>query len=105
MLAGEATKARSAHGPALSELMGSYDAIESERRFAEYAYQHALAALDQARLNADRQQVYLAPFVTPALPQQALYPERLKAIGTVALVAFALWAIGGLILQSVRDHL
>lgn len=59
----------------LSRQLGSYEQLESERRFAEAAYQHALQGLDQARANADRQQVYIASFVPPSLPEDALYPR------------------------------
>jgi capsular polysaccharide transport system permease protein len=89
----------------LSRQLGSYEQLESERRFAEAAYQHALHGLDQARANADRQQVYIASFVPPSLPEEALYPRRWRSLGVVALIAFALWAIGGLAVQSIRDHL
>jgi capsular polysaccharide transport system permease protein len=89
----------------LSRQLGSYEQLESERRFAETAYQHALHGLDQARANADRQQVYIASFVPPSLPEEALYPRRWRSLGVVALIAFALWAIGGLAVQSIRDHL
>ena len=89
----------------LSRQLGSYEQLDSERRFAEAAYQHALHGLDQARANADRQQVYIASFVPPSLPEEALYPRRWRSLGVVALFAFALWAIGGLAVQSIRDHL
>jgi len=89
----------------LSRQLGAYEQLESERRFAEAAYQHALQGLDQARANADRQQVYIASFVPPSLPEDALYPRQWRSLGVVALVAFALWAIGGLAVQSIRDHL
>jgi capsular polysaccharide transport system permease protein len=89
----------------LSRMIGRYEELESERHFAENAYQHALEALDRSRLNADRQQVYIADFVPPRLPEEALYPRRGRAIAIVFLVAFAGWAIGGLTVRSVRDHL
>ena len=89
---------------ALSRVLGSYEQLESERKFAETAYQHALAALDRARGNADRQQVYIAGFVPPSLAEEALYPRRWRSLGLVALLGFALWAIGGLAVQSIRDH-
>ena len=89
----------------LSHLLASYEQLENERRFAETAYQHALLSLDQARADADRQQVYIASFVPPSLPEEALYPRRWRCFGMVALVSFAVWAIGGLMVQSVRDHL
>ena len=85
--------------------MGSYEELESERGFAETAYRHALEGLDRARLNADRQHVYVADFVPPSLPEKALYPRRLRSLGVVFLIAFATWAIGGLTVRSVRDHL
>jgi capsular polysaccharide transport system permease protein len=91
--------------PALSRVMGRYEELESERRFAEDAYQHALEALDRSRLNADRQHVYIADFVPPRLPEEAVYPRRVRALTIVFLVAFAVWAIGGLTVRSVRDHL
>ncbi|HZU91741.1 MAG TPA: hypothetical protein VE993_20990 [Stellaceae bacterium] len=103
-VAGEITSAEQSRARILSRLMTSYEEIESERRFAETAYRHALQALDRARRDADRQQVYLATFVRPSLPEEALYPRRLLSIGVVFLAAFAIWAIGGLVVQSIRDH-
>ena len=41
----------------------------------------------------------------PSLPEEPLYPRRWRTLGTVALIAFALWGIGGLAVQSVREHL
>jgi len=58
-----------------------------------------------ARADADRQRVYIASFVPPSLPEEALYPRRWRSLGVVALFAFAVWAIGSLTLQSIRDHL
>jgi capsular polysaccharide transport system permease protein len=95
----------SARPEALSRVLGSYEQLESERKFAEAAYQHALQSLDQARANADRQHVFIASFVPPSLPEESLYPRRWRSLATIALIAFALWGIGGLAVQSVRDHL
>ena len=94
-----------APAPVLSQELGSYEALDAERKFAEAAYQHALEGLDRARDNADRQHIYIESFVPPSLPQSSLYPHRWRALGTIALIAFAVWAIGGLAVQSIRDHL
>lgn len=91
--------------PALSRELGSYEALDAERKFAEAAYEHALEGLDRARDNADRQHIYIESFVPPSLPQSSLYPRRWRSLGTVALIAFAVWAIGSLAVQSIRDHL
>lgn len=104
-LAQEMTDPDNSRSNTLSRVLGSYEQLESERKFAEAAYQHGLASLDQTRANADRQQVFIASFIPPSLPEEALYPRRWRLLGTVALMAFALWGIGGLAMQSIRYHL
>lgn len=94
-----------AEPPALSGVLGSYEQLESKRKFAEAAYQMALRSVDEAHVNADRQHVFVASFIPPSLPEEALYPRRWRSLGVVALMSFAIWAIGGLAAQSVRDHL
>ena len=104
-LAAEMTDPEEARSDRLTRRLGDYEQIESERRFAEASYQLALRAVEQARANADRQRVFIASFVPPSLPEEPLYPRRWRTLGTVALIAFALWGIGGLAAQSVREHL
>ena len=101
----EVTDTEKSRSEVLSRAMGLYEHLESERTFAEKAYQHALEALDRSRMNADRQQVYIAGFVQPSLPEESLYPRRLRSFGVVFVLCFAVWGIGGLTLKSVRDHL
>jgi capsular polysaccharide transport system permease protein len=101
----EVTDTERTRSEALSRVMGSYEQLEAERTFAENAYQHALQELDRARMNADRQQVYLASFVRPTLPEKALYPRRVLSLIVVFVIAFGVWGIGGLMFRSVRDHL
>ncbi len=104
-LAHEMTEPDKGQPETLSRVLSSYEQLQNERTFAETSYQHALQSLDQARAEADRQRVFVASFVPPGLPEEALYPRRWRALGTVALLSFAVWAIGGLGVQSIRDHL
>jgi capsular polysaccharide transport system permease protein len=104
-LAAEMTDPEEARPDRLTRRLGEYEQIDSERHFAEASYQVALRAVEQARANADRQRVFIASFVPPSLPEEPLYPRRWRTLGTVALIAFALWGIGGLVAQSVREHL
>jgi capsular polysaccharide transport system permease protein len=101
----EVTDGEQSRKEALSRIMGAYEQLESERSFAETAYRHALESLDRARLDAARQHLYVADFVPPSLPEKPLYPRRLRSLGIVFLIAFATWAVGGLVIRSVRDHL
>ncbi len=89
----------------MSNLLAVYETLEVEKNFAQQAYASALSSLEQARVDADRQQRYLAVYSLPALPQAAIYPRRTLNVVVLALIAFALWGIGTLIVYSVRDHL
>ncbi len=97
--------ASSSSAQPLTSVIGAFDQLESESMFAEKAYQTALSALETARLDANRQQIYLATIVRPELPQEASYPKPLTDTLLVFGAAMTLWAIGLLIVQSVREHI
>jgi capsular polysaccharide transport system permease protein len=88
----------------LSSQVAAYEELLVEREFAEKAYVSALAALEKARIEAAQQQRYLATFVRPSLPQDALYPRRVLNTFTVLGLSVLLWALGVLIVYAIRDH-
>lgn len=92
-------------GTPLSSLLADYEALSVEKEFAQQAYVTALASLERARAEADRQQRYLAVFMTPSFPEHAIYPRRILNTFLVFLVLLTAWSIGTLIVYSVRDHL
>lgn len=105
LLAQRLTGRASAGAAPLSGALDTYEQLQSRQKFAEAAYQLALRGVDEARAAADRQHVFVASFVPPSLPEEAAYPRRWRSLGVVALMTFAVWAIGGLAVQSARDHL
>lgn len=90
---------------ALSGLLAAYEALEVEKTFAEQTYASALSSLEQARVDADRKQRYLAVYSYPALPEDAIYPRRMLNIAMIVAISMCIWGIGTLITYSVRDHL
>jgi capsular polysaccharide transport system permease protein len=92
-------------GTTISSLLAEYEALEVEKEFAQQAYASALTSLEQARMEADRQQRYLAVYSYPTLPEEALYPRRALSVVMLIIVLTSLWGIGTLIIYSVRDHL
>lgn len=92
-------------GAALSTLLAAFEALEVEKNFAEQAYASSLSSLENARIEADRQQRYLAVFSTPALPEEAILPRRLINIVMLIVTCFCVWGISTLLVYSVRDHL
>lgn len=77
----------------LSAVMTRYDTLDLERQIAERQYTAAAAALEQARVAAERQGMYLATFVTPVLAQEADYPHRFWMPVAAALVFCLLWLV------------
>lgn len=92
-------------GKALSGLLAAYETLEVEKNFAEQAYASTLTSLEQARVDADRQQRYLAIYSVPSLAEKAIYPRRGLNILLLIIVVTSIWGIGTLIVYSVRDHL
>ncbi len=88
----------------ISASMAEYENLETERTFAEKGYESASQAVDAARISAERQSRYLTTFVDPYLPEDSLYPARLKMILLVLVCSSIAWAIGALIFYGIRDH-
>ncbi|WP_435655303.1 hypothetical protein [Brucella pituitosa] len=90
--------------PNLSRIYTAYSGLLLEQEFAEKAYTAALTALEQALVEARKQERYFAVVVDPTHPDAALYP--LSFINTfLTLVGLSIiWIIFYLIIQSVRDH-
>jgi len=92
-------------GGGLSALLADYERLQVDLEFAQQAYTAALASLERARAEADRQQRFLAVFVTPKPPELATYPYRYINTILAFVVAMILWSIGVLLAYSIRDHL
>jgi len=81
-----------------------YDQLALEKTFADRQLATALAALDTARNEAARKQLYLERLVQPNRPDKALEPRRVRGIVTTLVVGLILWGIVGLVVASVREH-
>lgn len=97
--------AQGGQAAALSGLLAIYDTLEVERGFAQQAYASALSSLEKARVEAGRQQRYLAVYSTPGTPEYPLYPRRLLIVLLLTGGLAVIWSIGVLIAYSIRDHI
>lgn len=88
-----------------SEIFTEFSKLKLESEFAAKAYDSALSSLEQARLDAAKQDRYLEAFVRPQLPDSAAYPRRVFNIALVAIASFLVWSIGGLIIAAIREHI
>ena len=87
-----------------SAQLEEYETIMIEKQFAQQSYTTALASLENARVQADGQQRYLAVFSEPARAEIALRPDRVLNIMMLIVCAFCFWGIGTLVTYAVRDH-
>ena len=82
----------------------AFDRLVLERALADRQVATALAALDSARSEAVRKQLYLERLVSPNLPDSALEPRRIRAVVTTFVLGLMLWGIVSLVIASVREH-
>ena len=89
----------------LSSLLANQEELQTEKTFAESAYASAMASLESARMEASRNQRYLAIYTHPSLPEYPIYPKRLiySIFAFIGLNLF--WALFMLIILSIQDHL
>lgn len=88
----------------MSTDLAEFEGLQTERDFAQKAYEQASVAVEQARVRAEQQSRYLATFVEPHLPEDSLYPARVQMILLVALCSALAWALGTLVFYGIRDH-
>ena len=89
---------------AYAELVGQFEVLAVDMKFAEEAYTSALSAYDSAVSKARRQSRYLAIYLHPTLAQTAEYPRREILLGVLALMLFGSWSILVLVAYSLKDR-
>lgn len=75
-----------------------------DRAFAEKQLATALVALEQARSDAQRKQLYLERIVQPNLPDIGLEPRRIRSVFATLLVGLLTWGILSMLVAGVREH-
>ncbi len=88
----------------LSEKSASFDRFVIEKGFADRQLATALVALESAKSEAIRKQLYLERLVQPNLPDKAMEPRRLRSVFTVFLIGLIAWGVVSLLVASVKEH-
>ncbi len=85
-------------------LIASYERLALEREFADKQLASATASLEQARVNAQRQQLFVTRVVQPTLAEIALYPRAALILISMFLVLSVLYGIGWMMVSGMREH-
>jgi capsular polysaccharide transport system permease protein len=91
-------------GSQLNVVASRFQQLTLDAGIAEESYKTAVAALDNARIEASKKIRTLVTVVSPNTPQLALYPERLYNLATILLGLLMLYGITRFILASIEDH-
>ena len=89
---------------ALAPVLANYEQLTLQREFAQTSYTSALTALENARLQAMRQQLFVVRVVEPNMPQRALFPHSTLMVVTVFLGLVLTYSIAWLIIAGMREH-
>lgn len=82
----------------------AYQRLFLENELAEKQLAAAIASLESAKSEADRQQLYLEVVSQPSKPDLALKPQRLYNIISTFVIGLMLYGIISLLTASVREH-
>ncbi|HLS69163.1 MAG TPA: hypothetical protein VK035_07460 [Kiloniellales bacterium] len=88
-----------------ANVLNDYEMLMLERELAHQEYTSAITSLESARIEAQRQQVYLVPIVQPHEAEAARFPRRLENVGLVLLASMLVFLVGRLIITGIQDHL
>ncbi|CAB3766540.1 hypothetical protein B7G54_26760 [Burkholderia puraquae] len=88
----------------LSNKAANYARLELDAQFADKQLASTMAALENARADAQRKQLYLERLVQPNTPDIAIEPKRIRSIFEVFALGMIAWGILTLLLAGVREH-
>ena len=81
-----------------------YERLDVQKFLAEKTLASALASLEAAKLEAQKQQLYLETIAQPNLADYPLYPKRAVSFATVVVSCLLAYGIAWLLIASVREH-
>ncbi len=102
-LASESAKV-TGKGASLSAKSPAFDRLALEKQFADRQLATAFSALETARSEAQRKQLYLERLVQPNLPDKAMEPRRVRSVLMVLALGLLVWGVISLVVASVREH-
>ncbi|MEW5838781.1 MAG: capsular biosynthesis protein [Pseudomonadota bacterium] len=103
-LAKERARVASGEGDRMNTLAAEFQNLMLESVFAEDAYKLALAAVENARIEANRKLKSMVVIESPTLPDAAIYPRKLYAILTWLIGLLFVYGIVRMVLATIEDH-
>src|SRR5580704_7512508 len=103
LIAEERAKLSGATDSVVSALT-EYERLNMQRELAEKALASAFTSLEAARIEAQRQQLYLETIAQPNLADYPLFPKRIVSFITVVATCMLVYGLAWLLVANVREH-
>ena len=84
--------------------VASYERLDLQKLLGEKTLASAFSSLEAARLEAQRQQLYLETIARPNLADYPLYPKRFASFATVVASCMFAYGIAWLLVAGIREH-
>ena len=81
-----------------------FETLTLANSFSEKKLSEAITALAQARVQAQKQQLFIEPIVHPNVPDEALRPKRLRGVLATFVIGLLLWGIFSVIVAGIQEH-
>ncbi|EJN06070.1 capsule polysaccharide transporter [Phyllobacterium sp. YR531] len=88
----------------MAPLIAEYEQLLLQRELGMRMLESSATSLENAKLEAQRQQLYLERIVNPNRPDYAMYPKRIKSILLVLALCFAAFWIARFFRNQIYDH-
>lgn len=88
----------------LAEKIAVYERLVLDREFTKKTLEAAVRALESAKADARRQQLYLQRIVEPVTADRAMAPQRLRMIVSAFGINVLVMTVGWLLWSGVREH-
>jgi capsular polysaccharide transport system permease protein len=92
-------------GLRLSQMALDFQGLQMQAEFAGEAYKLALAAVENARIEATRKIKSLIVVEPPSRPQTAEFPKVAYNLATLFAICVLLYAIVRLVVATIREHI
>lgn len=89
---------------AVAQQINAFEQLRLRQDFAAKRYESARAALDSARVQADKQRLFFVSVVKPGLPEKPVKPRPWRTAFALFVGLSVAFAIGWLILAGIREH-
>lgn len=88
----------------LANKAAEYQRLALDREFADKQLGSAFASLEQARIEAQRKQLYLERIVQPSKPDVAMEPRRVRSVFVTLALGLVAWGILAMLIAGVKEH-